>query len=117
MKKTQIRVGHRGLVTRCIQEADKVIEMATPDQTINTAKLAQLKLSLKEKLETVSRMDDKIVELTEKAEDLETEINKADNFKQGIYTAFPPVQLLQWDFSHKHSNGDYIIFSKSQFNS
>ena len=40
-------------VTRRIQETDEVIAMATPDHHLNNAKLAQLKPSLKEKLETL----------------------------------------------------------------
>ena len=63
-------------------EKDEVIKIATPDHPLNNAKLAQLKLSLKEKLDTLSRLDDKIVEVTEKAEDLETEMNSADGLNR-----------------------------------
>ena len=82
--------------------------METPDYPLNNTKLAHLKLSLKEKLETVSRLDDEIAELIEKAKDLETEMNSANNFKQGIFILplwklmltriLLPVQLLQRDF-------------------
>ena len=50
------------------------------------AKLSQLKLSLQEKLESLKLLDGEMVGLVEER-DLNSEIEQADAFKEGIYTA------------------------------
>ena len=49
-------------------------------------RLAQLKLSLEEKLETLKQLDAEMLELTSE-DDLENEIQQADEFKDEIYSA------------------------------
>ena len=49
-------------------------------------RLAQLKLSLQEKLETLKQLDSEVLELTED-KDLEAEIQSAHDYKDGVYAA------------------------------
>ena len=49
-------------------------------------KLAQLKLSLHEKLETLKQLDSEVVDLTPE-EGLDEEIEQADDYKDNVYCA------------------------------
>ena len=55
-KKKSIRKGHRGSAVRVVNQVDEIVG-GGPD----LAKLAQLKLSLTEKLETLNRLDQEIL--------------------------------------------------------
>ncbi len=68
------RRGHRGSATRSMNTVEALEE---PDP----ARLAQLKLSLEEKL---TRLDSEILDLTEN-EHLEDENLESDEFKDGVY--------------------------------
>ena len=61
VKRKRIRAGHRASATRIISEVEKTPSAEVPDN----AKLALLKLTLNEKLETLRKLDDDIVDLTE----------------------------------------------------
>ena len=92
-KKTRIRAGHRGVVTKRIKEVENTIAAATgPSHApIDLAKLTRLKLSLWKKLDTVSKLDDEIFELIEYEADLVSEIDTADAYKQTIYDTLVKV--------------------------
>ena len=92
-KKTRIRVGHRGMVTKRIKEVEDTIAAATgPSHApIDLAMLTRLKLSLREKLDTVSKLDDEIFELIENEVDLVSKIDTADAYKQNIYDTLVKV--------------------------
>ena len=75
-RKRKIRGGHRGSATRTMNTNDTLLAEEEPD----LARLAQLKLSLEEKLSTLTRLDSKILDLTED-ENVDTEIQAADDFK------------------------------------
>ena len=81
-RKKRIRAGHRVSATRILNQIDGALPAVTPD----SAKLSQLKLSLQEKLETLKLLDAEIVELTPE-EGLVEEIEQADGYKEGVYTA------------------------------
>ncbi len=88
-RKKRIRAGHRGSTTRVLTQVDTLTTSDTegaPDRT----KLAQLKLTLTEKLETLRCLDEEILELAEEG-DLEGEIEQADTFKQGVYGAMVKI--------------------------
>ncbi|XP_065895078.1 uncharacterized protein [Dysidea avara] len=65
-----------------ITQIDTILLEDSPD----IAKLSQLKLSLQEKLETIKILDGELLDIVEESE-LATEIEQADGFKEGIYTA------------------------------
>lgn len=93
-RKRRIRAGHRGSATKILQKVDGLMAGAGPGDTIDTLKLAQLNLSLQEKLETLKQLDNEILELTEEG-DLVNEIEQADSFKEGIYEAIARIEKLR----------------------
>ena len=62
------------------------IDMLLAGESPNLLKLSQLKLSLQEKLDTLKLLDSEILGLIDEGE-LTSEIEQADAFKEGIYTA------------------------------
>ena len=80
-RKKSIRAGHRGSATRMMNLADDLLAAHIVDE----ARLAQLKLSLEEKLGTLKQLDGAILDLT-KVDHLEDEIQAADEFKDRIYS-------------------------------
>ena len=91
-KKKRIRAGHKGVVTRRMKEVDDIVAAMTPTHPADLAKLAQLKLSLKEKLETLSKLDDEIFQLIDADEELIADMDEADTIKQGIYAAIVKIE-------------------------
>ena len=87
-RKKRIRAGHRGSATRILNQLDTLVAAEETD----LARLAQLRLSLEEKLETLKLLDSEILDLTE--DDLEEEIQQADTFKDGIYSAMVKMDRL-----------------------
>ena len=88
-RKKRIRAGHRGSATRILNQLDTLVAAEETD----LARLAQLRLSLEEKLETLKLLDSEILDLTE--DDLEEEIQQADTFKDGIYSAMVKMDRLK----------------------
>ena len=70
---------------------DALAEVAAATEEPDTSKLAQLRLSLQEKLEVLKRLDGEILELTGE-DDLVDEIEQADLFKEGVYTALVKIE-------------------------
>ena len=64
----------------------KQINALLPAPSAEELRLAQLKLSLEEKLETLKQPDAGMLELTSE-DDLESEMQQADEFKNEIYSA------------------------------
>ena len=64
--------------------------MAPPD----TLKLALLKMSLTEKLETLKVLDSEIAELIDDEGSLTTKIDAADSFKEGIFAALIRIDKI-----------------------
>lgn len=91
-RKRRIRAGHKASATKTIAKVDEL--MAAPDgDKIDKSKISQLKLSLEEKLATVKQLDGDILELTED-DKVDEEIEQADLFKEGIYTAIVRIERL-----------------------
>ena len=108
VKTKRIRAGHRASATRIISEVEKTPSAEVPDNV----KLALLKLTLNEKLETLRKLDDDIVDLTEDETALEEEICLADSFKECIYateinidrvTIAPPIVAAPRELEHSFS--------------
>ena len=81
-RKKRIRAGHKASVTRMLNQIDGLLT----EKVTDVSKLSQLKLSLQEKLETFKLLDGEILELI-KEDNLATEIEAADSFKEGIYAS------------------------------
>ena len=81
-RKRRIRAGHKASATRMLTQINALLADESPD----LSKLSQLKLSLQEKLETIKLLDGEMLGLVDEG-DLTSEIEQADDFKEGIYTA------------------------------
>jgi hypothetical protein len=92
-RKKRIRAGHKASATRILSQLDDVLGAVDPASAVDTAKLTQLKLSLQEKLDTLKRLDEEILELTEE-DKFEDEIKQADSYKEGIYSAMAKIDKL-----------------------
>ena len=80
VRKKHIMAGHRGSSTRMLSRVDG---MLASHDGVDTSKLAQLKLRLQDKLDTLKQLDGGTIDLVEE-KDLADEIDLA---KEGIYTA------------------------------
>ena len=88
-RKKKIRAGHRATVTRTLGDIATTLDSDTPDWD----RIASLKLTLNEKLDTMNKLDSEIIELT--AEDgLESEIQQSDEYKAKIYDALTSVNKV-----------------------
>ena len=92
-KRKRIRAGHKSLVTRILGQLDDLLGAADPASAVDVAKLTQLKFSLQEKLDTLKRLDKEIIDLLEE-DKFEDEIQQADSFKEGIYSAMVKINQL-----------------------
>jgi hypothetical protein len=85
-RKKKIHAGHRASETRLLNQIDAILGDTHPDSD----RLALLKLSLKEKLETLKLLVSEIVELTPE-EGLVKEIEQADEYKENVYRALTGI--------------------------
>ena len=88
-RKKKIRAGHRATVTRTLGEIATALSGEAPDLD----RIARLKLTLNEKLETLNKLDSEIIELTAE-EGLESEIQQSDENKEKIYEALTRVNKV-----------------------
>ena len=95
LPRKKIRADHRASATRLLNQIDGALG-ATPT---DSDKLAQLKLSLQEKLETLKQLDSEIVDLTPE-DGLEEEIEQADGYKDNVYRA---LTMIDKALNAKHS--------------
>ena len=87
-RKKRVRGGHRASATRVISQADEAIRSGLEPGAsgFNMAALKQYKLTLQEKLEILTRLDEEILEAVEE-EEVEEEIGHADVFKEKVRMA------------------------------
>ena len=81
-RKRKVRGGHRASATRILGQ----IEPAITAEPLDVSKINQLKRSLEDKLQSVSELDQAILDLTPE-DSLEEEIVQADEIKELLYTA------------------------------
>ena len=77
-KKKRIRAGHKGSATKTVRQ---ITEGESPDRD----RLSLLRITLREKLDTIKALDAEIVELIEDETELADEIEQADTYKETIY--------------------------------
>ena len=88
-KKRRIRVGHKASATKTIRHIDEILATDMPDK----ARLALLRLTLKEKFETIKALDTEVIDLIED-ESLADEIEQADSYKETIFTSLIRIDKL-----------------------
>jgi hypothetical protein len=79
-RKRRTHSGHRSYTTRLLNQATDTME-ADP---LDTEELLLIRDMLVEKVETLKGLDGEIVELVSEGE-LKEEIERADEYKQGVY--------------------------------
>ena len=84
-RKRRVRGGHRASAKRIIVALYEAIE-TTEDLESVVTKLEQCRITLKEKLEILKRLDEEILELVEDGE-VDDEIEQADTLKERIHVA------------------------------
>ena len=89
-KKKRICGGQKAFCTSVIKEVNELVEQYSPEIE---AKLKERKLVLTEKLETLNKLDDEIVERV-KDEEIDGEINEAGNFRATIHEALLKLTIL-----------------------
>ena len=90
----KVRGGHRGSATRTMNAVDALLSREDPE----LARLAQLKLSLEEKLNILTKLDSEVLDLTAD-DDVEDEIQEADEFKDRVYGAIIRLDNCTCDLS------------------
>ena len=88
-RKKRVRAGHRASATKAMGRAEDLLAPEKPDLD----KLSQLKLVLREKLETLKTLDDEILDMV-KEDDLADEIEQADDFKEGLYSVLVRIERV-----------------------
>ena len=87
-RKKKLRAGHRASTTRILGQVEPPIAA----EPLDVSKINQLKRSLEDKLQSLSDLDQGILELT--SEDLiETEIVQADEIRERLYAALMKLEL------------------------
>ena len=81
-RKKRIRASHKASTTKMLTRINVLLVEDPPD----ISKLSQLKLSIQEKLETIKLLDGEMLDLVDE-EELTSEIEQADAFKEGVYAA------------------------------
>lgn len=89
-RKKKIRAGHRASATRLLNQIDAALGEGPP----NPDDLTVLKMSLKEKLDTLKSLDMEILGLIPE-EELGKEIEQADEYKESVYRALTRIDRAQ----------------------
>ena len=91
-KKRRTRAGHRASATRTIAQIEDLVKAEKP----NISGLTLLRLTLKEKYDTIKTLDAEIIELIDDEAGLTEEIERADGYKEGIFASLIKAdQLLE----------------------
>ena len=87
-RKKRLRAGHRASTTRILGQ----VEPAIAADPLDVSKINQLKRSLEDKLQSLSDLDQGILELTPE-DSIETEIVQADEIRERLYAALSKLDL------------------------
>ena len=88
-KKRRIRGGHKAYVTTAITKCKEILAKFIPEDSLG---LKTEKISLEEKLTTMKGLDDQILDLIEKEDEIQHEINQLANFSKGIHEILIQIQ-------------------------
>jgi len=88
VRKKRVRAGHKASATRMMRAVDEVL---TAGEDLDQARLNQLGMSLKEKLEEIKVLDNEILSLVADDE-LDDEISQADLYKEQVYSTLIKIE-------------------------
>ena len=86
VKKKRVQGGHRRSLKKSLQQVETIIA----DKTDNS-KLPVLKITLKEKLEKLSTLDQEIADLMDDDDTVAEDMEEADEYKQKIHAAINSI--------------------------
>lgn len=87
-KKKHVRAGHKASATRNITRAETLLAEDHPD----VSTLTQIKMSLREKLDTLRQLDGEIVNLLDDEAAVVDDIEQADTVKEGVYSTMIRIE-------------------------
>ena len=86
------RAGNKGVVTKLIGEAETILDGIHPLEEKARNRLARIERVLKEKSELIHDLDEKIIAVC-KVEDIEKEIEDAEDLKMRVMDAIEAISL------------------------
>ena len=89
-KKIKIRQGHRGYLTKILCNADDNVQNYDGNQE---KKLKQIRITLKERLDTLKTLDEEILELIEADDEISTEIEEAGKYRESVHEMIVTMKL------------------------
>ena len=89
-RKKRVRGGHKASVTKMVRKAEELLTAESPD----VARLAQIKMSLQEKLTVLKGLDAEVLELVESEDAVTEEIEQSDVFKQDVYAVLVKIEQI-----------------------
>ena len=108
-RKKRIRAGHRAATTTMFNQIDPSLAAENKD----LPKLAQLKMILEEKIETLKLLDSEILNLTEESE-IEEEIVRCDEYKVSIFYGMAKLnKAIEASYSASASSSPFVTPSSS----
>ena len=99
-KKKSIREGHRAVVARRIIEADTLLADIATSGTGDVTKVAQLKLTLVERLALLKKFDDEVVDALTDPGEIGLDIDEADKVSEGIYERIAKLEKAMLDLNN-----------------
>ena len=85
-KKKKVRGTQKSVITRLLNKVEEITKAEAEPTAELEAKLRQYEINLKEKLDTLLKLDDEIFELSED-KDIDAEIQQSEDYKSRIYEA------------------------------
>ena len=104
-KAKDVRDGHRAIAKRRMGEADALLEELADKGTVDVTKLAQAKLTLAGKMETLRKLDEAILDVLTDAEDIAKEIEEADDFNHEMCARLVRVERALSESSSSKLSG------------
>ena len=84
----RVRGGHKSATTKMIAKVDEIFA-ADP---IDTSQLVKLKMSLREKMQTLNKLDEEVLALLTTDDGVAKDIEESDAFKDSIYAALVKIE-------------------------
>ena len=93
VRKKRVRAGHKASATRTVNRVRELLASIETGDRDSVTRLPQLKLSLQEKLDVLRQLDGDILDRVGD-EDLASEIEQSDIYREGIYAAIVDIDRL-----------------------
>ena len=89
-KKKKVRGTHKGVITKLLNKIEEITKAEAEPTAELESKLKQYEINLKEKLDTLIKLDDEIFVRSED-KDIDVEIQQSEDYKSRIYEALVAI--------------------------